>query len=67
MLKRPEMPEASSVSRVRGKDCRRTTTVTVRIVATATARSSAKTYGGTSATPILIAAHVEPQRRTMRT
>ena len=67
MLKSPEIAEASSVARVRGNACRSTMTATVRIAATATARSNANAYGGTSATPILIAAHVEPQRRTMRT
>src|SRR5207245_10527896 len=67
MLKRPEIPDASSAARVLGNDWRSTRTVTVRIEATATARSNAKRYGGTSATPILIAAQVEPQSSTMTT
>ena len=67
MLNRPEMAEARNVARVRGNDCPSTSTVIVRIVATAIARSNANRYGGTSATPILIAAHVDPQSRTMRT
>jgi len=39
----------------------------VRITATTIARSKANTQGWTLATPILIAAQVVPQRRTIAT
>ena len=47
----------------RGKDWRSARAMTVSTAATARALANANTNGGTSFTPILIAAHVDPQIR----
>ena len=57
----PTTATTASSRRPRGNGWRSESATSVRITATATARSNAKMNGGTSATPILIAAHVDPQ------
>ena len=64
VLMTPATMAIASVCRERGKGCPNASATTVRIPATANARSNASTNGGMSAMPILIAAHVDPQTRT---
>jgi hypothetical protein len=53
--------------RSRGNRCRNASDSPMRTIDTATARSNAKTNGGTASTPTLIAAQVEPQSAMSKT
>src|SRR5262249_36278411 len=66
VLTMPASAAAATVRRSRGKRRPRASGTAVMTTETATARSNANTNGGTDDTPTLIAAHVEPQRRTSR-
>src|SRR5437868_12253999 len=61
MLIKPTIIATAIVRLPRGKDWRKATATMVSAAATATALANAKTNGGTSLTPIFIAAQVEPQ------
>src|SRR6185503_4168327 len=61
VLKMPTMTADTMTRRSRGKGCRIASDMPTRTIETAAARSNAKTNGGTASTPILMAAHVEPQ------
>ena len=63
VLKIPTTAAAAS-SRPRGNRCRRSSASAVSTIDTAMPRSNAKTNGGTSSMPILIAAQVDPHTST---
>src|SRR6266568_1330475 len=61
MLMRPTITAIATVRLPRGKGWRNATATIVSTAATATALANANTNGGTSFTPTLMAAHVDPQ------
>jgi hypothetical protein len=61
VLKIPTTTAGRITRRSRGNGCRIASDRPTRITDTATARSNAKTNGGTASIPIFIAAQVEPQ------
>src|SRR5687767_7101003 len=67
ILNNPAVAAAAIVLRSRGNGSRSASEMSVSRTATAMARSSAKTKGGTDATPTAIAAHVEPHSRIITT
>ena len=67
VLKIPTTTADRITRRSRGNGSRIASDRPTRITDTATARSNAKTNGGTASTPILMAAQVEPQSAMSKT